>query len=215
MQIQYKPKRNLLQTILHVEIMQGLALTLRKLFSKPITRQYPLERPDVKVGFRGQHALVRDEQTGLSKCIGCMRCATVCPSRCIKISYTDDEDTGKRIIQKYDIEALRCVYCGYCEEVCPVNALALTEVFEYAAWDREDIFFDQEKLLQNWDDFTKILGSRKSSYVNPFWRPRGIDEKMLAAGKRLNVPEDWTIAGQVVGKKYSQDCKNHVGRSCS
>ena len=85
MQIQYKPKRNLLETILQTEILQGLALTLRRLFSKPITRQYPDEKPQIRLGFRGQHALVRDPQTGDCKCIGCMRCAMVCPSRCIRI----------------------------------------------------------------------------------------------------------------------------------
>ena len=204
MQIQYKPKRNLWQTILHVEIMQGMALTLRKLFSKPITRQYPQEIPDVKLGFRGQHALVRDPETGTSKCVACMRCATVCPSRCINIRFHKDEATGKRIVDTYDIEALRCVYCGYCEEVCPVNAVALTEVFEYAAYDRESIFFDQQRLLANWDDFVEQRGGDVEDYVNPFWRPRGIAVEDLAGGKRLHVPDDWTIEGQVVGRKYKQ-----------
>ena len=79
MQIQYKPKRNLLETILQVEILQGLGLTLRRLFSKPVTRQYPHEKPKIRLGFRGQHALVRDPATGDCKCIGCMRCAMACP----------------------------------------------------------------------------------------------------------------------------------------
>ncbi len=202
MQIQYKPKRNLLQTILHVEIMQGMALTLRKLFSKPITRQYPKEMPDVQLGFRGQHALVRDEDTGQSKCVACMRCVTVCPSRCIKITYHDDEETGARVVDTYDIEALRCVYCGFCEEVCPVNAVTLTEVFEYSAYAREEIFFNQETLLANWDRFAKDKGSDMSTYVNPFWRPRGMNADKLTAAKRVEVPDEWTIKGQVVGKKF-------------
>jgi len=199
MQIQYKPKRNLLQTILHTEIMQGMALTLKRLFSKPITRQYPQEKPNIQLGFRGQHALVRDPETGGSKCIACMRCVTVCPSRCIHIRYHSDEENHRRVVESYDIEALRCVYCGFCEEVCPVNALVLTEVFEYAAYDRESIFFDQEKLLQNWDDFAEMKGAEIKNYVNPFWRPRGLPEKYLAAAKRVNVPEEWTVEGQVVG----------------
>jgi len=205
MQIQYKPKRNFLQTIFHVEIMQGMALTLRKLFSKPITRQYPQERPDVKLGFRGQHALVRDETTGESKCVACMRCVTVCPSRCIHIRFHEDEDSGSRVVDSYDIEALRCVYCGYCEEVCPVNALALTEVFEYAAYDRESIFFDQEKLLGNWDRFVEMKGKGMENYVNPFWRPRGIPEARLTAAKRMEVPDEWTVEGQVVGSQANVD----------
>jgi len=197
MQIQYKPKRNLLQTILHTEIMQGMALTLKRLFSKPITRQYPQEKPNIQLGFRGQHALVRDPETGGSKCIACMRCVTVCPSRCIHIRYEKDEEKNCRVVQSYDIEALRCVYCGFCEEVCPVNALVLTEVFEYAAYDRESIFFDQEKLLKNWDDFAEMKGSSIKNYVNPFWRPRGLPEKYLAAAKRVDVPEEWTVEGHL------------------
>ncbi|RUM34227.1 MAG: NADH-quinone oxidoreductase subunit NuoI [Desulfobulbus sp.] len=202
MQIQYKPKRNLLQTILHVEIVQGMALTLRKLFSKPITRQYPQERPDVQLGFRGQHALVRDEETGQSKCVACMRCVTVCPSRCIKITFHDDEESGARVVDTYDIEALRCVYCGFCEEVCPVNAVTLTEVFEYSGFERDEIFFNQETLLSNWDRFAEEKGGDMSSYVNPFWRPRGMSKGNLTAAKRVNVPDEWTIEGQVVGKKF-------------
>jgi NADH-quinone oxidoreductase subunit I len=201
MQITYKPARNLLQTIFHVEILQGLALTLRTLFSKPITLQYPQEMPQVRLGFRGQHALVRDEKTGQSKCIGCMRCATVCPSRCIHISYDKDDETGCRTVTSYRIEALRCVYCGYCEEVCPVNALALTEIFEYAAYDRQVIDFNQEELLSNWDRFCDLKGDEMRGYVNPFWRPRGLSNQDLTAAKRVQVPTDWTLEGQVVGKK--------------
>jgi len=96
------------------------------------------------------------------------------------------------------------VYCGFCEEVCPVNALVLTEVFEYAAFDRQSIFFDKERLLANWDRFAELKGSGMEGYVNPFWRPRGLDEKTLTAAKRIKVPEDWILEGQVVGKKFKR-----------
>ncbi len=202
MQIQYKPRRTLLETILHVEILQGLRLTMRHLFSRPITRQYPDEKPEVKNGFRGQHALVRDQKTGTSRCVACMRCATVCPSRCIRIRFHKDPDTGGRTVDSYDIDALRCVFCGYCVEVCPVNALVMTEVFEYADYTREPLFFDQERLLANWDRFIAEKGYDPESYTNPWWRPRGVDEEMLPAGKRIPAPSEWTMAGQVVGRHY-------------
>ena len=212
MQIKYKPARNLLQTIFHVEILQGMALTLRTLFSKPITLQYPNEMPNVRLGFRGQHALVRDEKTGKSKCIGCMRCATVCPSRCIHIRFDKDKQSGARTVTSYRIEALRCVYCGYCEEVCPVNALALTEIFEYAAYDRQAIDYDQEQLLTNWDQFCELKGDEMRSYVNPFWRPRGLANRELTAAKRMAVPSDWTLEGQVVGSKVKTNKPEIAGR---
>jgi len=174
---------NLLQKILLIEIWKGLALTLKKLlFDRPVTIQYPeKDRVIPAPGFRGRHALVRDPQTGDTLCIACMRCVRVCPSKCINVEYEIDPETKKRKVSKYEIEALRCVYCGYCEEVCPVNAIVLTEYFEYAGYTREEVFFDKERLLKNWDEF---IANQKRPYLNPFWKPRGIPEKLLPAKKR-------------------------------
>lgn len=172
---------SLTKTIFLTEIAKGLALTLKKLFSSPVTVQYPEQRKPVAPGFRGRHALVRDPKTGKDRCIGCLRCARVCPSRCIYIETEKDPETKRRVVTKYDIEALRCVYCGYCVEVCPVNAIVLTEFYEYVGYKREDLYFDRERLLKNWDEF---IATRKRPYFNPFWRPRGIPERMLPAPKR-------------------------------
>ena len=205
MQIQYKPRRGWLATIFQAEIVQGMSLTLKRLFSKPITRQYPDERPQIRVGFRGQHALVRDPETGDCKCIGCMRCAMVCPSRCIRIrSHKDKEPGSRRVIDCYRIEALRCVYCGYCEEVCPVNAIVLTEVYEYSRFERASLYFTKEQLLANWDQFVGQLDTPVEQYVNPFWRPRGLPECDLPAPKRLPVSPEWSGEQQVVGRKWRQ-----------
>jgi len=205
MQIQYKPPRGWLATIFQTEILQGMGLTLKRLFSKPITRQYPEERPQIRTGFRGQHALVRDAETGDCKCIGCMRCAMACPSRCIRIrSHKDKEPGSRRVIDCYRIEALRCVYCGYCEEVCPVNAIVLTEVYEYSRFERASLYFTKEQLLANWDQFVAGLDIPVEQYVNPFWRPRGLPERDLPAPKRLPVSPEWSGEQQVVGRKWRQ-----------
>jgi NADH-quinone oxidoreductase subunit I len=205
MQIQYKPPRGLLATLLQAEIVQGMTLTLKRLFSKPITRQYPDEKPRIRLGFRGQHALVRDPESGDCKCIGCMRCAMACPSRCIRIRSRKEKVPGsRRIIEDYRIESLRCVYCGYCVEVCPVNALILTEVYEYSSYDRPSLYFSKEQLLGNWDTFAAQLEMPVEDYVNPYWRPRGIPEAILPAAKRCPVPPEWSGEQQVVGRKWRQ-----------
>ena len=205
MQIQYKPPRGWLATIFQTEILQGMGLTLKRLFSKPITRQYPEERPQIRTGFRGQHALVRDAETGDCKCIGCMRCAMACPSRCIRIrSHKDKAPGSRRIIDDYQIDALRCVYCGYCEEVCPVNAIVLTEIYEYSAYDRSSFSFTMAQLLTNWDRFVAQLDCPEAAYVNPFWRPRGLAEQDLPAPKRLAVSPEWSGEQQVVGRRWRQ-----------
>ncbi|NPA38835.1 MAG: NADH-quinone oxidoreductase subunit I [Thermodesulfobacteria bacterium] len=174
---------SLVKKIFMTEIMQGLSLTLKKmLFAKPVTIEYyDKVRPKPYSGFRGRHALVRDEKTGDTKCIACLRCAKVCPAKCITIEYTTDEKTKRRKVTKYEIDALRCIFCAYCVEVCPVNAIVLTEWYEYGGYTREDLLFDKEKLLKNWDEF---IAQQERPYFNPFWKPRGIPDKCLPVRKR-------------------------------
>ena len=200
MQIQYKAPRNWLQTLLQTEIAQGMALTLRRMFNRPITRQYPEEKPVVAAGFRGRHALVRDAATGESRCVACMRCARVCPSHCIRIRWSRAADNS-RVVDAYSIDALLCIFFGYCAEVCPVNAIVLTEVYAYAANGRSAFMFDKQALLDNWDDFAAQKGNLKG-YVNPLCRPRNMPEAALAHAKRVAVDAEWSGAEQWVGKNH-------------
>lgn len=173
--------RDLVNKALFIEILKGLALTLKVFLTKPVTIKYPHEKRPVSSGFRGRHAMVRDPKTGKERCVACMKCAMVCPSQCIYIKYTGAE--GKpRELTKYEIEAYRCIYCGYCVEVCPMNAIVLTEHYEYASYKRQDNYFDKERLLKNWDEH--IINLKATSYFNKFWKPLGIDVGRLSANKR-------------------------------
>lgn len=169
-----------------IEILKGMALTFKMMFTHAVTRQFPEERRDPIPGFRGRHAFVRDSKTGKEKCIMCMKCATVCPSQCIYITKQKREEDGKLYLAQFDIEALRCIFCGYCVEVCPVCALVLTEEFEYSAYTREEIYFTREKLLRNWDEFA--AKQKTDTYFNKFWRPEGIDTSKMTKAKREQGP---------------------------
>ena len=209
MLVQYKPRRNWLQTLLQTEIVQGLALTLRHMFRKPVTQQYPDEKPVVAAGFRGRHALVRDAESGGSRCVACMRCARVCPSHCIRIRSHRGED-GSRKVDAYVIDALRCIYCGYCAEVCPVNAIVLTETYAYAGHTRQEFVFDEAHLLRNWDEFAAEKGSLEG-YVNPLSRPRNALPRFLPAPKRQErVSAEWSGEEQWVGQNW-QERQAHNG----
>jgi NADH-quinone oxidoreductase subunit I len=153
-------------------IVKGLALTLRRMFSKPVTRRYPKEKREAAFGYRGLHALVRDPQTGLAKCVGCGLCAAVCPSRCINIHTADGTDHTK-VVNRYEIEVLRCVFCGFCMEACPFGAVMLTQHYEYSDYTREAIFMDKERLLANFDSF---VGQEKAErYFKEIWGPHRED----------------------------------------
>ncbi|MCS7198909.1 MAG: NADH-quinone oxidoreductase subunit I [Caldimicrobium sp.] len=176
--------RRKLYYILFKDLLGGLLITLKTLFKKPVTVQYPRESVKIYPSFRGRHALVRDPETGLSKCVACLKCVQVCPSRCIKVTYEEDVN-GARKLLNYELEALRCIYCGYCEEVCPVGAIVLTEWFEYSDTNRESFLFDRERLLLNWDEFVKKYTN--NVYTNKFWDLRGVPEVNKPALKRLGI----------------------------
>lgn len=158
----------LFRMIFFVEIFRAISLTLKTLFTPPVTRRYPKEKRPAQPGFRGLHALAKDDD-GNIKCVGCGLCGAYCPSSCIYIYTTEGEDHSK-VVDRYEIELLRCVYCGFCVEACPYGAISLSEHYEYSDYSREALYMTKEKLLDNWDSY---FGKEKGKkYFNAFWRPQ-------------------------------------------
>jgi NADH-quinone oxidoreductase subunit I len=158
----------ILRKIFFVEIMKGLALTFKTLFTPPVTRRYPKEKRPVSPGFRGLHALAKNEE-GKMKCVGCGLCGAYCPSKCIYIYTTEGEDHTK-VVDRYEIEVLRCIFCGFCVEACPFGAITLSEHYEYSDYDREPFYMTKDKLLANWDKY--FAGPKGQRYFRDFWKPR-------------------------------------------
>ena len=134
-----------------IELARGLWTTLRSMFEKPVTTQYPEQKKAVKPRFRGRHVLKRYE-TGLEKCIGCALCASACPADAIFVEASENTDEkrfspGERYASTYEINMLRCIYCGMCAKACPVNAIKLGRNYEFVDYRREDLCLDKERLL--------------------------------------------------------------------
>ena len=53
--------------------------------------------------------------------------------------------------KQFDIDELRCIYCGMCEEACPCDAIELTPHYEITGLTRQEMIFDREKLLEVYD----------------------------------------------------------------
>lgn len=162
----------LIKKIFFIEIIKGLALTMKHLLSPAITRQYPKEKRVPFPGSRGLHALVRNPATGKEKCVGCGLCAAMCPSQCIHI-YTSEGDDHKKVVDRYEIEVLRCVFCALCVEACPYGAVVLTPHYEYSGYSRDEFYYTKDRLLQNWDRF--MADSEGFEYLEKFWRPKSVD----------------------------------------
>lgn len=127
------------------ELAKGMALTGRYTFARKVTVHYPEEKTPLSPRFRGLHALRRYDN-GEERCIACKLCEAVCPAMAITIEAGVRQD-GTRRTTRYDIDLTKCIFCGFCEESCPTDSIVETQIFEYHAEKRGDLYFTKEMLL--------------------------------------------------------------------
>jgi NADH-quinone oxidoreductase subunit I len=48
----------------------------------------------------------------------------------------------------YEINMLRCIFCGFCEEACPKEAIYLDGNIAKADYSRDTFIFGKDKLLE-------------------------------------------------------------------
>jgi len=83
----------------------------------------------------------------------------VCPAQAITIE-AEPRDDGSRRTTRYDIDMTKCIYCGLCEESCPVDAIVEGPNFEFSTETREELMYDKGKLLANGDRWEPELAAR-------------------------------------------------------
>lgn len=134
-----------LKKALLIDLFQGLWITLKYAFSKPVTERYPKQRPHVEERFRGEPRMMVDEN-GKSLCIACNLCVQICPENCISLVRDKDPETKKFVAKEYYFDMRRCLFCGFCQEVCPTNCVRLTREFELARYDVNEFRLDLRTL---------------------------------------------------------------------
>ncbi len=133
------------------DLIKGLRTTAKYLFQKPVTISYPEVKRPVRERFRGRtsSSATRTAWSAASAA----RCARP-PARPTRSMSSRPRTTrpirsgyGERYAAKYEINMLRCIFCGYCEDACPTNAIVLEHEYELSFYDRKSAIYTKEMLL--------------------------------------------------------------------
>ena len=148
-----------LKSLLLLELMRGLTVTMKYFFAPKTTIRYPEEKTPKSNRFRGLHAL-RRYPNGEERCIACKLCEAVCPALAITIDSEQRED-GTRRTTRYDIDLFKCIYCGFCEESCPVDSIVETSFHEYHFENRGENVVTKPQLLAIGDRLEAQIAAEK------------------------------------------------------
>ena len=116
------------------EFVGAFFLSMRYFFSPKKTINYPFEKMPYSPRFRGEHAL-RRYPNGEERCIACKLCEAICPAQAITIEAGPRQNDGTRRTVRYDIDMVKCIYCGLCRAGAERadDCLDLAKAYRYGA----------------------------------------------------------------------------------
>jgi NADH-quinone oxidoreductase subunit I len=118
------------RSIFLTEFVSAFSLAMRYFFKPKVTLNYPFEKGSLSPRFRGELALRR---------------------------YGPRRNDSTRRTTRFDIDMMKCIYCGFCQEACPLDAIVLGPNFEFATETPEELYYNKERLLANGDRWERAI----------------------------------------------------------
>ena len=123
-------------------LLVGMKVTGSYFFrpSTIVTEKYPNNRKDLVMfdRFKGEVIMPHNEKNE-HKCTGCGICEINCPNGTIEViskTIVTEDGKKKRAIDKHIYRLGMCTFCALCVKTCPSNALAFSQKFEHAVFNR-------------------------------------------------------------------------------
>ncbi|NDW08616.1 4Fe-4S binding protein [Dysgonomonas sp. 520] len=115
-------------------LLTGMSVTLKELFAKKVTQQYPENRKTLEMSprFKGVLIMPHDENNEHA-CTACGICQMNCPNGTIKVlsKMIETEDgKKKKILDQHQYDLGMCTFCNLCVITCPQDAIIFDQDFE-------------------------------------------------------------------------------------
>lgn len=127
----------------------GLRTTMRELFTRKITEQYPENRQELKMfdRFRGTLTMPHNDE-GEHRCVACGLCQMACPNGTIQVvseTVTTEDGKKRKQLVRYEYNLGSCMFCQLCVNACPHGAITFDQEFEHAVFDRSRLVLTLNK----------------------------------------------------------------------
>ncbi|MBM3940150.1 MAG: NADH-quinone oxidoreductase subunit I [SAR202 cluster bacterium] len=164
--------------------LKGFLTTIRWVFKRPVTANYPEEHLPVQPRYMGFPALLWDTTADEPFCTGCMVCVRECPTQCMSARMHDNPNFAagtshrRKIIEHFEINYNRCILCGICVDVCAFDAIEMTHEHELASYARNGARADLPILLSQGRRWMERSG----------WRPRNPEKNVAGVALAKRAP---------------------------
>ena len=89
-------------------LITGMAVTIRRYGRRNVTTQYPRQRIEMSLSYRGHIEFKRFEDTGSHDCVACGTCVRFCPTNVIKVQGEKAQAHSKKRATLYFIDFSHC-----------------------------------------------------------------------------------------------------------
>ena len=120
----------LLEKLYLWNIAKGMLITFTHIFKKKATIKYPEQkRPFSKYSVACKFSTAMKKDVNVAP--PAVLCAVACPAEAITMEAAERQPGEEHLYReekyaaKYEINMLRCIFCGFCEEACPKDAIYL------------------------------------------------------------------------------------------
>ncbi len=171
-------------------ILIGMRITLKYMFTRPVTIMYPYEKLAFAPRYRGIHEFEAD------KCIACDQCAKACPVDCIYIDKSGprkiDKATGKATggeLIRYAIDYQKCMFCALCTEPCPTDCIHMGKNHDLSSYSRQDMIVEFTELDKKGQRTPLPLWAERNAPTIPWVaKEKQRIEKGILATKEADIP---------------------------